>query len=375
MKKSYKKLLLFQLMIFLIFILNSFVSNILSGYNFVIFLVVCLAIFKFFFGFEKDQYRHTKDIIYEIIIFLTVFFVLFYLLGVFITFARTNNYYSWYGITTFILPLVLTIILKEVLRYMMLRKCENSKVLICIVFVLFSFLDITEAIYYNGFNSNYNIFIFIALSLLPTISTNLVLNYLSLKVGFRPVIFYLLVVNLYQYLIPIIPNPNEYMTAIIQFILPILLWIRLRKFFYLEEDPYTDRDYKKSNPLVLIIPILLTVLVVYFTSGYFHYYALAIASGSMEPKISKGDVVIVKKIDGDYSKLKIGQILVYKYEKVVIVHRIVKIIHNDDKYYFYTKGDANGNVDNYAIPEESIIGTTDFKIPYLGLPTVWLNEK
>ena len=375
MKKSYKKLLLFQLMIFLVFILNSFVSNILSGYNFVIFLVVCLAIFKFFFGFEKDQYRHTKDIIYEIIIFLTVFFVLFYLLGVFITFARTNNYYSWYGITTFILPLVLTIILKEVLRYMMLRKCENSKVLICIVFVLFSFLDITEAIYYNGFNSNYNIFIFIALSLLPTISTNLVLNYLSLKVGFRPVIFYLLVVNLYQYLIPIIPNPNEYMTAIIQFILPILLWIRLRKFFYLEEDPYTDRDYKKSNPLVLIIPILLTVLVVYFTSGYFHYYALAIASGSMEPKISKGDVVIVKKIDGDYSKLKIGQILVYKYEKVVIVHRIVKIIHNDDKYYFYTKGDANGNVDNYAIPEESIIGTTDFKIPYLGLPTVWLNEK
>ena len=114
---------------------------------------------------------------------------------------------------------------------------------------------------------------------------------------------------------------------------------------------------------------------VYFTSGYFHYYAIAVASGSMEPKIHKGDIVIVEKIDKNYSSIKEGQVLVYKYNNVVIVHRIVKIVENNGKYYFYTKGDANASADNYEIPEQNVIGITNVYIPYVGLPTVWLNEK
>lgn len=39
----------------------------------------------------------------------------------------------------------------------------------------------------------------------------------------------------------------------------------------------------------------LVVILIYFVSGYFRYYAIAIASGSMETLISKGDVVIVDK--------------------------------------------------------------------------------
>ena len=186
---------------------------------------------------------------------------------------------------------------------------------------------------------------------------------------------YLLVMGLYAYLFPIIPNPNEYITAIIQLILPVFLWARLRTFFKREEDSYIDRNYKKINLPTLIIPAVLTIIMVYFTSGYFKYYALAVASGSMEPKISKGDIVIVKKVDKDYDKLKIGDILVYKYNNVVIVHRIIKIIEEEGVYHFYTKGDANNSEDNYDIPVTNIIGTTNFKIPYLGYPTVWLNEQ
>ena len=375
MKKSYKKMLIFQLIIFIIFVLNSFVSNILSGYNFIIFLIIGLLLFKYFFGFERDRSRYTKDAIFEVIIFLLVFFIVFYLSGIVISFARTGNYYTFYGFKTFIIPMTVTIILKEILRYMMLKKCENSRILIFIVFVLFSFLDITESLYYNSFNSNYGTFLFVALSLLPTLSRNVVFNYLSLKIGFRPIVLYLLVTSLYAYLIPIIPNPNEYITAIIQFLLPILLWVKLHNFFQKENDDYVSRDYKKTNIWSLIIPIILTVIIVYFTSGYFHYYALAIASGSMEPVIRKGDIVIVEKISSKYDRLKEGQVLVYRYNSVIVVHRIIKIVNDNGKYYFYTKGDANGSEDNYEIPEENIIGIIKTVIPYLGLPTVWLNEQ
>ena len=66
MKKSYKKILIYQTIIFLVFILNSFISNILGGYNFTIFLLLSLIFFKILFGFEKDRHRYTKDIIFNV---------------------------------------------------------------------------------------------------------------------------------------------------------------------------------------------------------------------------------------------------------------------------------------------------------------------
>ena len=94
----------------------------------------------------------------------------------------------------------------------------------------------------------------------------------------------------------------------------------------------------------------------------------------MTPNILKGDIVVIKKIDGDYSKLKKGQVIAYKYDNVIIVHRLINIIEEKGTYYFYSKGDANEKEDNWVINEDMIIGVVNVKIPYLGLPTVWLNE-
>lgn len=373
MKKSYKKILTYQIIVFLIFILNSFISNILGGYNFIIFLLLALIFFKTLFGFEKDRHRYTKDIIYETLIFLLTFYVLFYLFGVIIGFAKTN-YLNWYGMKTFIFPLILSIILKEILRYMMLKKCEENKFLSIITVILFIFMDVTEAIYYGNFNSSYNVFIFIALSLLPAISSNVMCNYITKKTGYKPLILYLLITKLYAYLLPIIPNPSEYLTAIINLILPVLLGYKIHNFLEKDKDTYIDRDYNKKRVKSLVLPIILTLIIVYFTSGYFKYYALAIASGSMSPKIKKGDIVIVEKIKDKYQEIKEKDIIAYEYNGTIIVHRVEKIINLNGIYYFYTKGDANNSLDNYSIDQSMIIGVVRMDIPYIGWPTVWLNE-
>ncbi|MBE6139570.1 MAG: signal peptidase I [Firmicutes bacterium] len=374
MKKSYKKMLIFQIIIFLVFFLNSFVSNILGQYNLVMFLVLSLIAFKFIFGFEKDRNIHTKDIIFDIIIMLLVYFIFIYLLGVFIDFAKTANYYSWYGLKTFIIPLVFTIILKEILRYMMLKKSEGSKLLLTTSIIIFVFLDVTEIIYYTVFDSSYNAFIFAALYLVPAISNNIVFSYITQKVGYKPIILYLLITRLYVYLVPIIPDLNEYLTSIVGLILPIILGIKVHTFFQKEKDEYMERDYKKGNVLSLLIPSVITIVIVYFTSGYFKYHALAIASGSMSPTINKGDVVIIEKLEDNFDDLEVGMTIAFEHSGVVVVHRLVDVVKEDDEYYFYTKGDANGLRDNYAVYEDMIIGIVRFRIPFVGLPTVWLNE-
>ena len=111
----------------------------------------------------------------------------------------------------------------------------------------------------------------------------------------------------------------------------------------------------------------------YFISGHFRYYAVAVATGSMMPKIAVGDVVIIDQYR-DYKTLEIGEIIAYKYHGVVVVHRLYDKVRIKDDYYFYTKGDANDVVDNYIIYPDTILGSVKLKLPYIGIPTVWLNK-
>ncbi len=374
MKRGYKKLLVFQIVIILILLLNSFVLSILTDYKMLAFVLILLVLFKILFGFEKDRHRYLKDIILDELIFLLIFFLLFYLSGLILSFARTGNYYTVKSMLTYVLPLILNIIVKEYFRYEMLQKSEGSKLLICISVILFILFDITNPIYYGRFNSNYQIFVFLALTVLPAISENIALTYINIKVGYKPGIIYILATKLYQILLPIIPNPNEYIVSVIRLVLPCIFCYRVYIFFKKDADERIDRDYNKRRLGSLIIPTLIVIFLVYITSGYFHYHAVAIASGSMIPNINKGDVVVIEKLDGKFDNLKVGQVVAYKYGNIIIVHRLVDIVKVEDEYYFYTKGDANTDIDNYPIRESMMIGIVNIRVPYVGLPTVWLNE-
>lgn len=374
MKRGYKKLLIFELFIFLILILNSFVWNILSSYKISIFLILILIIFKVFFGFEKEKNRYFKDLMVEVLIFLLIFFVLYYLLGVLISFYKTDNYFTFKGIKDTLIPTALYLSLREFSRFMFMRKAEGSKLLFFTTIIIFILFDITTAIYIGDFSSKYSTFLFIALSFIPAISSNASLCYLTRKTGYRPLLLYSLVIGLYPYILPIAPNPNEYIASIISFILPIALCLKIYMFYKQEHKREIVREKHRKSYGPLAIATISVLILVYFTCGYFHLWAIAVASGSMSPKINKGDVVIIEKLDGKYDTLKKGQVIAFKYEGVVIVHRLIDIVNEDGKFYFYTKGDANSKPDNFYIEQYMIIGKVNHRIPYIGSPTVWINE-
>lgn len=373
MKKGYLRLLIFELTFMLIFILSGFVSSILSGYVKVASIVVMLVLFKFLFGFEKDRHRYWKCICIEIAICLLTYFLLYYLLGVLIGFAKVGNYWTIDNIIHIMLPLILTIILKELLRYMMLVKSEGSKLLIVITTLFCITLDLSGLFNEYVFISPYSAFSFLAVTVIPIISTNIFCSYSSYKAGYKPTLFYLLIKSLYVYIAPIIPNPNEYFYSIIELIVPMIFMYRIFRFFQMERDEEVLRDYYKKKLVPLIIPTIIVVIIVYLTSGYFRYHAIAIGSGSMTPNINKGDVVVIEK-DKDYDKIDIGQVIAYRKGNVIVVHRLIKKIEVDDKYYFYTKGDANESEDNYVITEDMFIGIVNIRIPYIGYPAVWVNS-
>ena len=374
MKKGYIRLLVFEFLISIILFLNSFVWNILSRHIMNLFLLLIMILFRVFFGFEKDRHRYIKDILMEVFIFLMTFFIIYYLFGLVVSFTRTGNYYNIEGLKNFIIPTFFFVILREYLRYNVINKAEGSKITITVSILLFIWIDITNAIYYGSFTSNYNVFTFVALTLLPAISTNIAYSYITYEVGYKPTMLYSLVMSLYYYLLPIVPNPNEYLVSIINLLLPLILWYRINLFLSKTRDEEISRDYKKRHYGWLLASLVITIALVYFTSGYFNFWAIAIASGSMSPTINKGDVAVIEKIDGNFSKIKKGDVLAFQYDKVTMVHRVVNIVNDKDKYYFYTKGDANNHEDDFTIEEDMIIGVVNVKIPWIGIPTVWLNE-
>lgn len=370
MKGKNKKILLFIIYLLLVLFINSFIKNILSGYNMIIFLLITLVVFNLLFVFEKARYRYLKDIIFEITICLLIFFLLFYLFGIVIGFYKVDNYYNLNGIFKFILPITLNVILKEFFRYQLLNKLENKKILILSV-ILFIFIDVSNYISFIN-PSVESIFVLFALNILPSISSNIFLSYLSLNTSYIPCIYYSLTLNLYQYLLPIIPNPSKYLISLINLLLPIILLLHFRRIIIKEKDlDALSRNNNKYNYLGFSITALFVFVLVYFNSGYFKHMSIAVASDSMYPFIKKGDVVIVQKGSKD---LDVGSVIAYKYSGVIIVHRIERREVIDDKYYYYTKGDANQEVDDWLIEDEMIIGNVILKVPYFGIPTIWLRD-
>lgn len=82
-----------------------------------------------------------------------------------------------------------------------------------------------------------------------------------------------------------------------------------------------------------------------------------VLSGSMEPAMSTGDLIVVCE-DNDY---EVNDVVVYQNGYSLIVHRIVGI----DGDEVVTKGDAN-NINDAAISVSDIKGKVVMTIPYLG---------
>ena len=86
-----------------------------------------------------------------------------------------------------------------------------------------------------------------------------------------------------------------------------------------------------------------------------------------------GDIFVLKKA----KNIKAGDTIIYdnKINNAPIIHRVVKIINEDGKVYYQTKGDYNPVSYSFEskIPEERIYGKVLLKVPYLGWLKIGLN--
>ena len=107
-------------------------------------------------------------------------------------------------------------------------------------------------------------------------------------------------------------------------------------------------------------------------SCQFRYGILVIGSESMTGAINKGDAVVFEQYKNQ--KLEEEQVVIFKKDDILVVHRIIRIKNVNGKYHYFTKGDANKKEDESYITDEDIVGVTKFRIQYIGYPSLWVRD-
>jgi len=137
------------------------------------------------------------------------------------------------------------------------------------------------------------------------------------------------------------------------------------------------RDYVQT--VIMILAVILAVLIFWYGLKFAfrtEYPILAVASGSMEPVLYAGDLILVEGVqnatdihaapeDADPP----GDILVYQGAEDLIVHRAIdKKEDADGRIVFIIHGDANPDGANEQVDEDRIVGR------YIGVKVPWLGN-
>lgn len=104
---------------------------------------------------------------------------------------------------------------------------------------------------------------------------------------------------------------------------------------------------------------------------------LIVLTDSMYPEIKSGDIIICKKIDP--KDIEVDDVISF-YDPEgngtsVVTHKVVKVIEEDGKLSFRTKGINNNTEDRLDVPAENVIAEyTDIRIPLAGNVAIFMQS-
>lgn len=207
---------------------------------------------------------------------------------------------------------------------------------------------------------------------LPKLGVNVFACYLVYLGGSTLSIIYVGILEGFMWYFPAIPNPGWNIKVLIDILLPIFSFMFIQYFYSKNVKDDKSRHIRDENPLGWVITTIVSILIIWFAAGVFPVQPFVVATGSMEPVIYPGDVVLVEKID--IHKIKTGDIIQYEKQNVYIFHRLINVVEEDKEIKYQTKGDNNSAIDFQLVKAEQIKGKVVSTIPKIGWPTLLLKR-
>ena len=128
----------------------------------------------------------------------------------------------------------------------------------------------------------------------------------------------------------------------------------------------------KYTGLVILV-ILMVAAVLTYLAPHFDWRVDSLYSGSMEPQLKEGSLVITRPVAPD--TIAVGDIITFLPTGSgddPITHRVIHIETNS-LLHFTTQGDANNGKDPSTVSHHNLLGKVCLYIPYLGYVTAFLK--
>lgn len=334
-----------------------------------------IAIFlKSMLGKSYEVKKLKKDIISYSFIAVLAYIIIYLISGLFITFGKNPYSRTLIGIITNLWIFATVIIAKEYIRYRLINNVyEKDKIKVAVyISVVYVILEMGLRRIVTATITPLFIMETSAQIILPLIMKNLLYSYTAINSNYLPAMVYELGTNLYLWLSPILPNAPWIMTAIIDSVIPLILFLYIRYEKNKKDIFRTKEKLMNSDPRSIIPLTICIVLAIWFAIGIFPIKPIAIATGSMEPELHVGDVAVIKKCEAN--DVEEGDIIEYQMEGYTVIHRIKSKIQKNGHFTFITKGDNNNTEDSEPVSEEQLIGKVIFKVRFLGYPAIWLHN-
>ena len=369
MKKDKVKNYILETIILVILFFALFVPNIFTKIILAIILTIYMITTRKVLLKRNILSIYHKQTTMLMLLLGILYLMVFYLIGLYTGYYQATVKFSSWSIINYIIPISVIIISSEIIRSIFLtEKNIISKILTTISMILIELILYTNISQITSFETLVNT---ISFTIFASISCNLLYNYISVRYGSKPIIVFRLITIIYSYLIPIIPDIHILFRCFLRIFYPYITYLMLEKCFSRDNFEIVDINNKRSN-ITTIILIIIMILIIMLVSCEFKYGILAIGSGSMSGAINKGDTVIFEAYDEQ--TISEGEVIIFKKNNINMVHRVVEIRKVNGDTLYYTKGDANQQIDEGYITNNDIIGITKFRVVFVGYPAILLRE-
>lgn len=384
-KKSNKKsITLLSAMLILYAVENSPISNIIGNFNFnyIIKPILWIGLICLVWSFRRFRPKgklRLRNFTYIWAGSFGIIYIMASLLGGVVDGLGKSPYdHSIFGLATNLLYVFPALVAREYIRsYIVNSHTKKENYLIFLIVAAFFTLTNISLTNFANIKDEFGLVKLFAKYIGPGFAENIFATYLVYIGGPIASIVYLSLIEAFHWFSPILPDLKWITTALIRTLAPVFFMMIFQNIY---KDAAKEKriEEESENPLGWILTSIISISIIWFTVGVFQVYPSVIATGSMEPEIKVGDVILVEKIKDmeKVNELEIGDVIQFKRENILISHRIIDIERDETVgISFETKGDNNTVPDIERVMVENIKGKIVGVVPKVGYPTLIMKKK
>ena len=337
-------------------------------------LLLPAAVFVTLFIKKRNILSINKDQVLMILAVTGLLCVMaYYLTGLKFGFIKNPYRLTALNLFKYVVPIAAIIVLTEMIRFVIVAQKSRAAHAMCYLSCVVAEMLICSNIY--GVTSFNRFMDLIGGALLPALVANFFYNYISARYGMYPNIALRAIITLHSYIFPITSGISDSLVSLFNILLPLALYFFISS-LYEKKRRYalqrTSLAWRVASTVLTVLAVIIMIFTVMLISNQFRYGAYVVATPSMTGEINKGDIAIYERYDDQ--TIEEGQVIVFESNGSTIIHRVVdiKIINMETRYY--TKGDANEDNDAGYIVDANIEGLVNYKLPFLGYPTIWIRS-